>query len=149
MEKVAAVVDQYCTFPAIERVKLFERTLFSFITGNEGMHLKNFSLITQRGRVGLAPGYDLLNTTIALKNPNEEMALPIRGKRPGLTREDLFSYFAVERLQINKRVLGELTDRFQTAFPRWDELLAASFLSTEKKAAYAAVLAERKARLAL
>ena len=29
MEKVAEVVNQFCTFPAIERVKLFERTLFS------------------------------------------------------------------------------------------------------------------------
>jgi serine/threonine-protein kinase HipA len=34
MEKVAAAVDRFCTFPAIERVKLFERTFFSFLTGN-------------------------------------------------------------------------------------------------------------------
>ena len=80
MEKVAAVVDRFCTFPAIERVKLFERTFFSFLTGNEDMHLKNFSLITRRGRIDLAPAYDLLNSTIALKKPQEEMALPIRGK---------------------------------------------------------------------
>jgi len=147
MEKVAAVVNRFCTFPAIERVKLFERTLFSFLTGNEDMHLKNFSLITRRGRIDLAPGYDLLNSTIALGNPREEMALPIRGKRSRLTRSDLFDYFATERLQINERVLNEMIARFQAAFPRWDELLAASFLSQEKKAEYAAVLVERKARL--
>src|SRR6058998_3362587 len=39
MEKVAGVIDQFCTFPAIERVKLFERTFFSFLVGNEDMHL--------------------------------------------------------------------------------------------------------------
>ena len=149
MEKVAGVVDRFCTFPAIERVKLFERTLFSFLTGNEDMHLKNFSLITRRGRIDLAPAYDLLNSTIALKNPQEEMALPIRGKRSNLTRNDLFDYFATERLRINGRVLSELLTRFQEAFSQWDELLAASFLSSKKKAAFAAVLAERKARLQL
>jgi hypothetical protein len=83
MEKVAAVVEQFCTFPAIERVKLLERTLFSFLTGNEDMHLKNFSLITRQGRVGLAPAYDFLNTTIALKHAREELALPLRGKNHG------------------------------------------------------------------
>ncbi len=149
MEKVAAVFDRYCTFPAIERVKLFERTLFSFLTGNEDMHLKNFSLIARGHRIDLSPAYDLVNSTIALKNAREEMALPIRGKRANLTRNDLFSYFATERLQINDRVLTEMTARFQAAFPRWDELLAASFLSPEKKAAYSSVIAERKARLQL
>ena len=147
MEKVAAVVERFCTFPAIERVKLFERTLFSFLTGNEDMHLKNFSLITRRGRIDLAPAYDLLNSTIALKKPQEEMALPIRGKRSNLTRNDLFDYFAIERLQINERVLTEMIGRFQAAVSRWDKLLAASFLSPERKIAYSAVLDERKARL--
>jgi serine/threonine-protein kinase HipA len=149
MEKVAAVVERFCTFPVIERVKLFERTLFSFLTGNEDMHLKNFSLITRRGRIDLAPAYDLVNSTIALTKPREEMALPIRGKKSSLTRNDLFDYFAGERLQINERVLGEMIRRFQAAFPVWDGLIAGSFLSPEKKASYAGVLKERKARLSL
>jgi serine/threonine-protein kinase HipA len=74
MEKVAGVIETYCTFPAIERIKLFERTLFSFLVGNEDMHLKNFSLITRNQKVELAPAYDFLNTTIALQNAKEEMA---------------------------------------------------------------------------
>jgi serine/threonine-protein kinase HipA len=149
MEKVAAVIDRSCTFPAIELVKLFERTLFSFLTGNEDMHLKNFSIITRAGRVDLSPGYDLLNSTIALKNPQEELALPVHGKKSGLKRNDLFNYFAGERLRINDRILNELIERFQRAFPLWDELLAMSFLSPAMKSAYAAVLKKRKARLGL
>ncbi len=130
-------------------MKLFERTLFSFLTGNEDMHLKNFSLITRRERIDLAPAYDLVNSTIALKNPREEMALPLRGKRSKLTRNDLFNYFATERLQINERVLTEMIGRFRLVFPLWNDLLGASFLSPEKKKAYANVLAERRARLRL
>jgi serine/threonine-protein kinase HipA len=149
MEKVAATVDRFCTFPAIERVKLFERTLFNFLTGNEDMHLKNFSLITRRGCIELAPAYDFVSSTIALKNAMEEMALPIRGKRSRLTRNDLFKYFAMDRLQINERVIVEMTGRFKAAFSRWGELIEASFLSLAKKRAYAALLTDRKARLAL
>lgn len=147
MEKVAAVIDRFCTFPAIERARLFERTLFSFLCGNEDMHLKNFSLITRRGRVDLAPAYDLVNSTIAIGNAREEMALPIAGKRSRITREDLLDYFAVERLRINERTRADIIARFTAAQPHWDEAIAASFLSSEKKSAYRAVLAERRARL--
>jgi serine/threonine-protein kinase HipA len=149
MEKVAAVVERFCTFPAIERVKLFERTLLSFLAGNEDMHLKNFSVITRGGRVVLSPAYDLVNSTIVLKNPKEEMALPIRGKRSRLSRDDLLSYFARERLQLNERVLSDVVARFQAAFPAWDELITNSFLSLEKKEGYRAVVKARRARLEL
>lgn len=150
MEKVAQVVNHYATFPAIERVKLFARTLFSFLVGNEDMHLKNFSLITHpNGRVDLAPAYDFLNSTIALKNAKEELALPMRGKRSGLTKHDFFDYFGGERLEINARVLEEMIARFRKAFRAWDDLLAASFLSTANRAAYAALISRRKAILDL
>ena len=147
MEKVAAVVDRFCTFPAIERVKLFTRTVVSFLTGNEDMHLKNFSLITRRGRIELAPAYDFVNSSILIKNATEEMALPIGGKKSGLTRPDLFAYFARERLQLNERVLDDIIGRLRAAFPIWEKLIADSFLSPEKQKAYAALVNARRARL--
>jgi serine/threonine-protein kinase HipA len=147
MEKVAAVIDQFCTFPALERVKLFERTLFSFLVGNEDMHLKNFSLITRNEKVELAPAYDFLNTTIALKAAKEELALPVKGKKSKLTRNDLLDYFARERLQINERVLSDVLSRFAKAQAAWQELLTQSFLSADAKQKYAAILDERRHRL--
>jgi serine/threonine-protein kinase HipA len=149
MEEVTAVIDQFCTFPAIERVKLFERTLFSFLVGNEDMHLKNFSLITRNRKVELAPAYDFLSTTIALKNAKEELALPIRGKKSRLTRNDLLKYFARERLQLNERVLGDVVARFVNAIPRWRDLLGRSFLSAEMKRKYELLVDERMMRLQL
>jgi len=149
MEKVAGVIDQFCTFPALERVKLFERTLFNFLAGNEDMHLKNFSLITRNGKVELAPAYDFLNTTIALKGAKEEMALPIRGKKSRLTRNDLINYFARERLQINERVLQDVLSRFGSAVPTWRGLLDRSFLSADAKQKFVALLSERAQRVQL
>lgn len=73
MERLVNVLDTYCTFPAVEKVSLFKRCLFNFVVGNEDMHVKNFSLITRDGKVGLAPAYDYLSTTVAFlsigKNP--------------------------------------------------------------------------------
>jgi serine/threonine-protein kinase HipA len=147
MEKVAGVIEKFCTFPAIERVKLFERTLFSFLVGNEDMHLKNFSLITRNEKVEMAPAYDFLNTTIALKAATEELALPVKGKKSRLTRNDLLNYFARERLQINERVLNDVLSRFAKTMPAWREMLNESFLSQDAKQKYAAILTEREKRM--
>lgn len=149
MEKVAAVVDAFCTFPAIERVKLFERTLFSFLIGNEDMHLKNFSLITRDGKTEMSPAYDLLNTTIAIPKPREQMALPLNGKKTNLTRKDLMDYYGKQRLQINDRVLSGVLTRFQEGFAEWLKLLDQSFLSNDMRQRFYILLSERKQRLGL
>ena len=67
MEKLASILDDFCTFPVIEKAGLFKRSLFNFLVGNEDMHLKNFSLITRNQKIELAPGYDFLNTTVAFQ----------------------------------------------------------------------------------
>jgi len=149
MEKVAAVVDAFCTFPAIERVKLFERTLFSFLIGNEDMHLKNFSLITRDGKTEMSPAYDLLNTTIAIPKPREEIGLPLNGKKTNLTRKDLMDYYGKQRLQINDRVLSGVLTRFQEGFAEWLKLLDQSFLSNDMRQRFYILLSERKQRLGL
>jgi serine/threonine-protein kinase HipA len=149
MEKVAGVIEQFCTFPAIERVKLFERTIFSFLVGNEDMHLKNFSLITRNHKVEMAPAYDFLNSTIALRNSKEEMALPLKGKKSGLTPHDFLNYYARERLQINERVLSDVLSRFTKTIPLWRKLLDQSFLSEEAKQKFSAIIDKRGERMGL
>ena len=86
VEKLISVLD-YCTFPKVERVKFLKRCLFNWITGNEDMHLKNYSLITRNSKVGLAPAYDFLNFTVVYRfmgkkwSEIEESALPLAGKK--------------------------------------------------------------------
>ncbi|MDZ7766346.1 MAG: HipA domain-containing protein [Melioribacteraceae bacterium] len=93
MEKVTKIVEQFCTFPVVEKVKLFELTLFNFLIGNEDMHLKNFSLIRINDKIEFTPFYDLVNTTIILNRVQEEIALPIRGRKNNLRKSDLVDYF--------------------------------------------------------
>lgn len=128
MEQVAEVIAKFCTFPALENVKLFRLTMFSFLVGNEDMHLKNFSLIVRKEKVELSPAYDLVNSTLVIASPKEQLALPIRGKRNKLTREDLIEYFAIERLKISKPVVAGVVRAFTAGFSEWRNLIQKSFL---------------------
>ena len=146
MEQVVGTIDRFCTFPVIEKRKLMQRVWFCFLTGNEDMHLKNWSLLSRAGRIALSPAYDLLNTSIVLKNPQEETALPIRGRKRN--RHDLLDYLAVERCGLQPDLvrtdLEKLLLQAEAAWPVWIER---SFLSEPKREAYVHLVRERVALL--
>ena len=149
MEKVVKIIDQFCTFPAIEKVKLFELTLFNFLTGNEDMHLKNFSLIRVDNKIEFTPFYDLLNTTILLKKAQEEIALPIRGRKKNLTKNDIINYFGKEVCGINDKVINKTIEKFKESFAKWNSLLDISFLSEAEKEKYTSLFDSRRKRMDL
>ncbi len=147
MEKVVELIDVYCTFPAIEKVKLFKLVLFCFVTGNEDMHLKNFSIINQDGKIEISPCYDLLNTTIELKNASEEMALTLKGRKKNLSKQMLIEYFGGERCELTGKVITNTVDKIFHVKPGWIEEINNSFLSDEMKEKYIAVVESRFERL--
>jgi serine/threonine-protein kinase HipA len=149
MEKIADIVEKFCSFPKIEKVKLAKLTIFNFLIGNEDMHLKNFSLITQNEVISLAPAYDLLNTTIAVRSTKEELALPIRGRKNNLTESDLMGYYLEERLGLNKNILNKIREEFSQVIPHWKILLTHSYLSKNMQEAYLDLLSSRAKRLDL
>ncbi|MBZ0266731.1 HipA domain-containing protein [bacterium] len=150
MEGIVNLLDLHAMFPAVEKLELFRRTLFGFLTGNEDMHLKNFSLLTAAdGTVKLSPAYDLLNSTIALPGAAEEMALPLKGKKRGLTRGDLVEYFGRERLGLPERAVASVLRDLARAVAGWETGIRNSFLPAELQAAYTEVVRERTARLGL
>jgi serine/threonine-protein kinase HipA len=87
MEKVGSLVRSLVTTPGDDVLRLFEVTLFSFLVGNSDMHLKNWSLLRDSGRVVLAPAYDLLPVRLLVRDP-EDSALPINGRKNRLERRD-------------------------------------------------------------
>jgi serine/threonine-protein kinase HipA len=142
MEKVASLIKEFCTFPAIENVKLFNLTVFNYLIGNEDMHLKNFSVIKRGVKVELSPAYDLLNSTIIL-NSEEELALPLNGKKNRLTKYDFFDYFAKERLGLTQKSIDQTIHQIVAACPCWIELVNKSFLSSKMKNDYLSLLQSR------
>ena len=148
MEKLVPILDM-CTFPAVERVRLFRRSIFNFLIGNEDMHLKNFSLITRNNKIELSPAYDFLSTTTAFLSIGkkldeiEEIALSLNGKKRNLTRKIWIDYFGMDRLQLNSAVIaGELT-RFSNSFDQWYELIEKSFLSEATQEIYTSLVEQR------
>jgi serine/threonine-protein kinase HipA len=146
MEQIAGIIDRYATFPLVEKARLFERTLFNFVIGNEDMHLKNFSMITRKGNIELAPAYDFVNTTIVLKNP-EEMALSLNGRKNKITASDLIDYFGRSRLGLSDKTITNVLDRLREVLPEWELLIGRSFLSGEMKVKYSELMKERVRRV--
>ncbi|MFN7096924.1 MAG: HipA domain-containing protein [Gammaproteobacteria bacterium] len=143
MEKVITIIDKYCTFPQVEKQKIFLLTLFNFLIGNEDMHLKNFSVITREGITTLSPAYDLLNTTIAIGNAKEEIALPLNGKKNNLTHKDFISYFGQTKLDLPESVIIKTLSLLNAQLSSWQTLIRHSFLSTEMQDKYLTLLQKR------
>jgi serine/threonine-protein kinase HipA len=143
MEKLLRLIDDYCTFPVIEKAELFKRVLFNFLVGNEDMHLKNYSVITLGGKVELSPAYDFLNSSIVLKGDIEEIALPIKGKKSNLSRNLFINYFGKERCFLTDKIIEKTLNTINKALPSWFELIDISFLTNEMKEKYRVLLQYR------
>jgi serine/threonine-protein kinase HipA len=149
MEKLVPVIEEYCTFPMLEKLKLFRRVIFCFITGNEDMHLKNFSLISRNNKVELSPAYDLINTTIAIPNVSEEFALPLQGKKRKIDRDLLVDYYGKERLELNHKVINLELEKFAHLKKGIQKLIHISFLSQNLKKKYTHLVQVRFQRMKL
>lgn len=115
------IPHSHCTFPLVESAKLFRLVLFNFLCGNEDHHLKNFSLIENAGGgMRLSPCYDLLNSTIFLKNP-VETALSLRDKKRGLTKEDFLDYYGQQVLTLQPRLIDSILQELAASLAQWPD----------------------------
>jgi len=144
MEQVVSIIDSFCTFPLIENLKLFRLTLFNFLIGNEDMHLKNFSLIRRKGKIELSPAYDLVNTSIAVRNATEEIALPLGRMKRNPSRILLLEYFGAERLGLTSAVIRDVLKTFSSVSMVWEETVRRSFLSDSMKENYLSLFFRRR-----
>jgi len=146
MERVGKALRQHSVNTLLDQLTLLELTLFSFLTGNNDMHLKNFSMIKGNSGWSLAPAYDLLNVTIVNPEDTEELALTLEGKKRKLEKEH-FMRFA-EGMKLNAKQVNGTFRRFFKNKPTALEWIDNSFLSDDLKAAYVSLLNERYQRLA-
>jgi serine/threonine-protein kinase HipA len=141
MEKVGKALGSYSANPLLDKLFLFEITLFSYLTGNNDMHLKNFSMIQNKEKWTLAPSYDLLNVSIILPEDTEELALTLGGKKKKLTRTSFETYG--KNLGLNDKQINGVFKRFQKNKAKALRLIEQSFLSEEMQNKYIALLNKR------
>lgn len=141
-ERIAKAIAQYSSMPKMDVTDFFETVLFSWITGNNDMHLKNFSLYEpQDGTIRLTPAYDLLNAAILNPKDDEELALTLNGRKKRLKRTDFVA--AGETMGIDPKTVDRLIGKYVRLYPRMSEFIGQSFLDEELKNRYNEMLRER------
>ncbi|WP_207515218.1 HipA domain-containing protein [Longitalea luteola] len=145
MEKIGKYIERFSSQPGLDKITFFEMALFSFLTGNADMHLKNFSLLTSKDNlVQLSPAYDMLNTKLALPKDTEELALTLNAKKRKLSQSD-FNRFGLA-LNIPENVLNRTYSRFAKQLNVAINFIKISFLSPKEQKAYTTLLQERAVR---
>lgn len=141
MEKVGRALGKFSANPLLDKLFLFEMTLFSFLVGNNDMHLKNFSMILSNDKWVLAPAYDLLNVAIILPEDKEELSLTLDGKKRKLTRSS-FEKFG-KKLGLNERQIEGVFNRFLKNKAKAIKLINESFLSVKMQNKYVGLMETR------
>jgi serine/threonine-protein kinase HipA len=145
-EQIGKAILKYSVTPGLDVVNFFELVLFSFLTGNADMHLKNFSLLEQPGLgMTLSPAYDLVNTALVNPADEEEMALTLNGRKKKLKKQDFVA--AMNSLKVEEKQQANIFNKMAKALPKWQELINRSFMSNEFKEQYKTILTERMNRL--
>ncbi|MBK5209807.1 MAG: HipA domain-containing protein [Flavobacteriaceae bacterium] len=147
MEKIGKALDGYATNTLLDKLRFFELTVFSLLTGNNDMHLKNFSMIKTSYGWSLSPAYDLLNVAIVNPDDKEELALTIAGKKKKISKELLIKFG--EDLRLSKKQINGVFKRFKQQKNKAFDLINSSFLSDKMKQAYKNLLQDRFMKITL
>lgn len=145
-ERIAQAIAQYSSMPKMDVINFFEVILFSWITGNNDMHLKNFSLFEPHdGNIRLTPAYDMMNAVILNSKDDEELALTLNGKKKKLKRSDFI--ISGQTMGIEQKTIERLIGKYVKLFPEMKKLIDNSFLNDRLKDKYAELITERIDRI--
>jgi serine/threonine-protein kinase HipA len=145
MEKVGKALHNYSDNTLLDKIFYFELSLFCFLTGNNDMHLKNFSMIKNSSGWILAPAYDLLNVSIILPEDKEETALTLEGRKKKLKKENFINLG--KGLGLTDKQIDNTFKRMIKNKPLAISWIERSFLSNEMKNTYKETLESRFTQL--
>ena len=133
-ERAGKLILRYCTDTGLDALRYFELLLFCYLTGNNDMHLKNFSLLYLEDSIELSPAYDLLNVNLVFPKDKEETALQLGGKKGNIKLRDFDALGQL--LGIPDKAVTNSYDKFRSGQESVQQLINASFLDDELKAGY-------------
>ena len=145
-ENIAKMIRKFSSAPMLDLVNFWEVVIFSWITGNSDMHLKNFSLISnEAGNYVLSQAYDLINVHLVFPEDTEELALTLDGRKKKISRNNFVR--AMESSGLESKVIENIIKKFIDAAPKWYDFIDISFLSQELKEKYKEEIAGNLAKL--
>lgn len=133
-EKAGKLILTWCTNTGFDKLRYFELLLFSYLSGNNDMHLKNFSLIHRDGNIALSPAYDLLNVNLIFPKDQEEMALLLNGRKKKIQLRDFEALGIV--LGIPDKVRVNSYKKFSGKNKEVEQMIRASFLPPDLQEQY-------------
>lgn len=140
-EQIGKAIRKYSAYPQLDMVDFLELVYFSWLTGNNDMHLKNFSLYSPAGEPVLTPAYDLLSAAISNSADDEELALNLNGKKKHLKDSDFVAAFRT--CGVPEIVFDRIKKKYLDLLPKFEEEIQCSFLSEVLKASYIEFLHRR------
>lgn len=143
-ERCAKVIEKYSETDGLDESELFLRLVFSFVTGNSDMHLKNFSLIeTKSGsnEYHLSQAYDMLPVNIIIKEDKDEFALTMNGKKQDIEKKD-FMIFA-ENCNINQKSAEKIINKVISMKDTYLKMCQESYLPDEMMASLEKLICKR------
>lgn len=143
-EQIGKAIRKYSTNAQLDMVDFLELVYFSWLTGNNDMHLKNFSLYSPAGEPMLTPAYDLLNAAISNPVDDKELALNLNGKKKRMKDADFRN--AYRTCGVPEIVFDRVKKKYVDLIPKFEEEIHASFLSDEIKTLYIELLHRRHAQ---
>ena len=143
-EQIGKAIRKYSTNAQLDMVDFLELVYFSWLTGNNDMHLKNFSLYSPAGEPVLTPAYDLLNAAINNPVDDEELALNLNGKKKRMKDADFRN--AYRTCGVPEIVFDRVKKKYVDLLPKFEEEIQRSFLSDEIKTLYIELLHRRHAQ---
>ena len=140
-EQIGKAIRKYSTNAQLDMVDFLELVYFSWLTGNNDMHLKNFSLYSPAGEPVLTPAYDLLNAVISNPADDDELALNLNGKKKRMKDADFRS--AYRTCGVPEIIFDRVKKKYLNLLPQFEEEIQRSFLSDELKTFYINLLHRR------
>ena len=134
-EKIAKLIKLHSSAPMLDLVNFWEVVVFSWLTGNSDMHLKNFSLISRTpGQYVLSQAYDLVNIHLVFPEDEEELALTLDGRKKRINKQNLMR--AMVSSGLSDKVTENIFHKFLNVAQKWYDFIDISFLPDDLKEKY-------------
>ena len=141
-ETIARLIDRYSSVPKLDMINFWEQVVFSWIVGNADMHMKNFSLISEKpNKHVLSPTYDQVSTAIVMPEDTDELALPLNGFQKKLLAMDFVQ--AMENTGLTNQMAQRILNRFVSLQEKWFSCIDDSFISDAQKAQFKELINKR------
>lgn len=146
-EQIAKAIRRHTANPGLDVTNYYELVLFSFLTGNNDMHLKNFSLLKRNLTYDLCPAYDLVASELVVEGDDEDLALNLNGKKKKIKREDFT--IAMKGAGIEQKVIENIFKKYKKLLPKWVKQIDESFLPDPMKNQYKSLINQKAIQIEL